>query len=138
MNLALSSFNLAIVSENEDQYGLDEAGGSVWAAADLAEDLTVLELGVGPLTRAELAAMRCADLALVAGEPPPASLGIMRSTALGDGDTRTAAAIICDHAHSAGMHGLDGAVLVGCAYVVLGAGQRLRCADCPAAGSART
>jgi hypothetical protein len=51
----VSPFHLALASEDEDQDSLDQAGGSVWAAADPAEDLPALELGVGPLARSTLA-----------------------------------------------------------------------------------
>jgi hypothetical protein len=62
----LSSFHLASASQNEDQDGFDQAGGAVWAAADLAEDAPALQLGVRPLARAALAGVCGVDLALVA------------------------------------------------------------------------
>jgi hypothetical protein len=57
---------LASASEDEGQDGLDEAGGSVWAAADLAEDLPALELGVGPLAGTALAGVGGVHSSLVA------------------------------------------------------------------------
>jgi hypothetical protein len=50
---------------DEDQDGLDEFRGAVWAAADLAEDLPGLELGVGSFARTAEAGVCGVDLALV-------------------------------------------------------------------------
>lgn len=62
----LSAFHLASANKDENQDGLDQVGGAVWTAADLAEDLPALEVGVGPLARAALAGVGGVDLALVA------------------------------------------------------------------------
>ena len=48
--LTLSLFHLAgSADEDEGLNGVDQLGGPSWAAADLAEDPPVLQLGVGPL-----------------------------------------------------------------------------------------
>jgi hypothetical protein len=62
----LSSFHLASASQDEDQDGLDQSGGSERTAADLAEDAPALELGVRAFARATLAGVGGVDLALVA------------------------------------------------------------------------
>jgi hypothetical protein len=66
MTTAVSSFHLASASQDEDQDGFDQAGGAVWAAADLAEDAPALELGVRAFARAALASVSGVDLALFA------------------------------------------------------------------------
>ncbi len=60
----LSLFQLASTSVDEDHHGFDQVGGAVGAAADLAEDLPALELGVGSLTGSALAGVRGVDVLL--------------------------------------------------------------------------
>jgi hypothetical protein len=64
----MSLFHLGSANVDEDEDGLDEVGGSVGAAADLAEDLPVLELGVGALTGSALTGVGGVDR-LLAGLP---------------------------------------------------------------------
>jgi hypothetical protein len=59
-------FHLVSAGVDEDEDGLDEVGGSVGAAADLAEDPPGLELGVGSLTGSALTGVGGVHLSLVA------------------------------------------------------------------------
>ena len=52
--------------QDEDQDDVDQAGGLIWAAADLAQDLPALELSVRPLARAALAGIGGVDEFLAA------------------------------------------------------------------------
>ena len=83
---ALNPFHLRSAGVDEDEYGLDQIGGPVWAAADLAQDLPGFELGVRAFTRAALTGVGGVDRLLVARQSPPfAGLGIGRAAALRDG-----------------------------------------------------
>jgi hypothetical protein len=57
--VASESFHLALAGVDDDQDGLDEVGGPVWAAADLAEVPPGLELGVCSLVRTVQEGARC-------------------------------------------------------------------------------
>src|SRR4051794_20615571 len=61
---SLSSFHLASACEDEDLHGVDQCGGPVGAAADLAQDLPALQDRVGPLAGSALSSVGGVDLAL--------------------------------------------------------------------------
>ncbi len=87
-------------SEDEDQDGLDQAGGAVRAAADLAEDLPALEVGVGALTGSALAGVSGARRLLVVGRTPAATCVRVGGPApLRDDEPRAAVAVVGDHLH---------------------------------------
>ena len=114
----MSAFHLASASKDEDQDGLDEAGGAVWVAADRAEDLPAHELGVGALAGTALTGVRSVDLALVAGEPSAAGLGIGGSASLRNDESGAAVAVCRRSRVPGGMEGIYEAVFAGGAHVV--------------------
>src|SRR5690349_12384333 len=109
--MELNSFHLASASQDEDQHGLDQAGGSTRAAADLAQDPPALELGVSPLAGAALTGVRGVDLALVARESSTTGLGIAATSTLRDGEPAALVAVVGNHPSPRGVQRLDQAVL---------------------------
>jgi hypothetical protein len=117
-------FHLASASKDEHLDGVDQCGGAVWAAADLAEDLPALEHRVRPLTRAALRGVSGVHLPLVARQPPPAGVGVAVAPLLRQPETGAGAAIaVVGHdLHPSLGEGVDDAVLARGAHVVSGAG----------------
>jgi hypothetical protein len=66
----LSPFHLASASEDEDLDGVDQRGGPMRAAADLAQDLPALQHSVRPFTRPALSRVGGVDLTLALRQPP--------------------------------------------------------------------